>query len=172
MKSPLLSFKLAPLFLMALAFPALSTAQGVIQMAATPYVSQQPNIKFGIASRAPVVAAATMPSVPAASSLGLSETLVKEEPKPVPVPLILFDLRPSDRSVKNAFARWAEESKQQVVWRLAGDLPMDASGPVRATSLADAMTQVAASFSDKPEPFVIRQYDNALVVMSRWTARP
>lgn len=131
----------------AVGVPLTACAQSAIQRAPEPYVVK-PEIKFVIAApeaSAPVAAAPRR---------------------------LVFELRANDRSLKNAFMRWSEEHRQQVVWRLSGDIPLDANGPVYAVSLADAMTQAAAAFADKQEPFVIREYDNAIVVIPRWAARP
>jgi hypothetical protein len=87
-------------------------------------------------------------------------------------PQATFALLAEDRTVRSAFLRWADQAKAQVVWQVDGDIPLDATGTVVGASLADAMTQVAAAFVDKKLPFVIREYDNAIVVLSRWSVRP
>lgn len=139
---------------LAIAWVALpASAQSLIQRSSEPY-TVNPDLKFEIARPT------------------LAPVLVAPSPTPVSIPRIVFELRASDRSLKNAFLRWAEEHRQQVVWRLSGDIPLDANGPVSAVSLADAMTQAAAAIADKQEPFVIREYDNAIVVLPRWAARP
>lgn len=91
---------------------------------------------------------------------------------PIQAPKISFELRASDLNLKNAFLRWGEEHRQQVIWRLANEVPLDALGTVSATSLADALTQVAIAFQDKKEPFVVREWDNAIVIIPQWAARP
>ncbi len=95
----------------------------------------------------------------------------KPSAEPV-LPLLTFELRATDGTVKNAFLRWAEEAKIQVNWQLQSELPLDAVGPVTGVSVPDAMTNVAKAFVDKPQPFVIREYDNTTVVLPRLLARP
>lgn len=89
-----------------------------------------------------------------------------------PVKRILFELKSTDATVKNAFLRWAEEAGAQVNWQMQSELPLDATGHIEAISLADAMTKVAQAFATRAQPFVIREYDNTIVVLPRWMARP
>jgi hypothetical protein len=117
---------------------------------------------------------ATLFSAQARAS-GMAELGGVSVPAALPQPLpggILFELRASDKSLRNAFQRWGEEHRRQVIWRLAGDIPLDAVASISSVSLVDALTQAALAFADKQEPFVIREYDNAIVVLPRWTVRP
>jgi hypothetical protein len=128
-----------------------------------------------VAEKSPVVSsnqASGISVVAPPTEVSVAAPPVSSPVVPAPVPKIVFEVRASDKSLKNTFLRWAEEHRQQVVWRLSGDIPLDANGPVNAVSLADAMTQVAAAFWDKKEPFVIREFDNVIVALPRWAARP
>lgn len=98
-----------------------------------------------------------------------------------------FRLDTNDRNVRTAFTRWAQSRGTTVQWLLNDDAPIDASGEVRNTyddmpssqfagyrvpELIEAMTVVARSFGRSRTPFVIREYDNTIVVMPRSGARP
>lgn len=71
-------------------------------------------------------------------------------------------------------------------WLLADDVPIDAPGPVRNSypdldsrlfegsnypELVEAMTVVARAFSKSRSPFVVREFDNTIVVQPRLSAR-
>jgi len=87
-------------------------------------------------------------------------------------PMRYFDILATDVNVKTTFLRWADVEKRIVIWNIDNDIPIDAAGSFEAADLAAAMTIVAESFTDKKVPFVIREYDNAIVVMPRWQLRP
>ncbi|ABD71937.1 hypothetical protein Rfer_4250 (plasmid) [Rhodoferax ferrireducens T118] len=102
-------------------------------------------------------------------------------PKPVVVqpvapaatpPGRVFELRRSDGNVKTAFLRWAEAADKQVNWQLQSELPLDATARIEASTLAEAMTEVAKAFTTHAKPFVIREYDNTILVLPRLVARP
>lgn len=93
-----------------------------------------------------------------------------------------LELRESDRSLRNTFSRWGQDAGATVVWQLADDIPLDAVGPVpagrsglTATSLAEsrypklveAMVTIARAFSSAKAPFVVREFDNAILVLPR-----
>ena len=118
-------------------------------------------------------AAGMTPSMPSAAASAREQRAVTTPvTTAMPVTKLLFELRGSDMNLKNAFLRWAEEHRQQVTWRLSNEVPLDAVGAITATSLVDAMTQVAVAFQDKKEPFVIREYDNTIVILPLWSVRP
>ncbi len=84
----------------------------------------------------------------------------------------VFELRRSDGNVKSAFLRWAEAEGKQVNWQLQSELPLDATARIAASTLAEAMTEVAKAFTSHAKPFVIREYDNTILVLPRLVARP
>lgn len=96
-----------------------------------------------------------------------------------------FELTLGDADIRRAFERWARNYKT-VVWALAPDLPIDAATglivphPLDVAAAAQsqnptllaAMMKVARSFESSKTPFVIREYDNAIVVRPRAGIRP
>ena len=123
-----------------------------------------------------------------------SAPLPTAPPTPAPPPAlapgpvaISFELTLADADVRRAFERWARGYKT-LIWLLPPDLPIDAAtGPItpHAADLASTahaqsgdpallatMMKVARSFELSKTPFVIREYDNAIVVRPRAGSRP
>jgi hypothetical protein len=97
-----------------------------------------------------------------------------------------YALEEKDRNLRAAFGRWARERGASMQWLLVDDVPIDAPGPVRNTypdldpqqfasssypDLVEAMTVVAHAFSKSRSPFVVREFDNTIVVQPRLSAR-
>jgi hypothetical protein len=93
--------------------------------------------------------------------------------KPMAPTLKRFALLETDKTIDGAFRRWAKEAglNKAVVWRLPGKLPLDVLGEFEAADAVSAMTKVAESFARSANPFVVEEYDNAIVLVSRITAR-
>jgi hypothetical protein len=123
---------------------------------ATPEVP--PSRMQAVATLTPTVAAVATPVAPA---------------KPVGPQLKRFTFQATDKTVEGAFVRWADESKtgKKVAWRVAGKPPLDALGDFEADDVVKAMTMVAAAFENSSNPFVIEEYDNVIVVVSKISAR-
>ncbi len=123
-------------------------------------------------------------SAPTPTSPPTPAPLSAVAPGPVAIP---FELTLADADVRRAFERWARGFKA-LIWLLPPDLPIDAAtGPITphpadqasATqaqsadpALVAAMMKVARSFESSKTPFVIREYDNAIVVRPRAGSRP
>lgn len=139
-------------------FPLVGHA-GVIERSSKPFVLS-PNVQFVIASEPKTPPAVAPPAV------------IPAPVAPAPVPLRVFELRREDGTVKNAFLRWAEATGTQVNWQVQSELPLDAWARIEAATVAEAMTEVAKAFATRGQPFVIREYDNTIVVLPRLVARP
>lgn len=150
--------------------PLIGAAQGSsIRMAEQPFQA-----------KLPFAPAAVQTSRPAASvTLTTTAAQLKDPDTEV---TSTYELRESDKSVRNTFARWARQTGASVVWQLADDIPLDAVGKVgpgrsgiapsvlqesRHPSLVEAMVTVAKAFSNAKAPFVIREFDNAILVVPR-----
>lgn len=99
-----------------------------------------------------------------------------------------WSLLVSDVTVERAFERWARERKVTLRWLVGRDMPVDAGAELvtpemndyeaaaRAGSadpeLAAAMMKVARAFAHSKSPFVVREYDNALLVVPKSETRP
>jgi hypothetical protein len=83
-----------------------------------------------------------------------------------------FTFLATDKTVEGSFARWADEFKsgKKVVWR-AGKPPLDALGDFEAEDVVKAMTLVAQAFEKSSNPFVVEEYDNVFLVVSKISAR-
>lgn len=106
---------------------------------------------------------------------------------PAPAPIVrTYSLEPADKNLRAAFGRWALARGASMQWLMADDVPIDAPGPVRNTypdldprqfsgssypDLVEAMTVVARAFSKSRAPFVVREFDNTIVVQPRRDAR-
>jgi Toxin co-regulated pilus biosynthesis protein Q len=117
-----------------------------------------PSPQDAIPSRQPQIVAAAVPIQPA---------------QPVGPQLKRYTFQANDKTVEGAFMRWAGESKagKKVAWRVAGKPPLDALGDFEAEDLVKAMTMVAAAFENSSNPFVIEEYDNVIVVVSKISTR-
>lgn len=149
----------------------------------------QPSAQFGMASKpvananlTSVQATPTTEKVPSlstaaaatAASVSASAAAVTPVPQPTGPARSKFALLPSDKTVDVAFSRWAREAglKKRVMWRVStGKLPLDAVAEIEATSVVEAMTEVAKAFDSSAFPFAIEEYDNAIVVVSKISAR-
>ena len=132
--------------------PIMTHAATTIERSDKPYVTR-PDIQFVITSTKPEIAK------PSAVT-------------PSPTRVMVFELRTTDGTVKNAFLRWAEDVGAQVNWQLQSELPLDATGRIEAATLPEAMTEVAKAFATRAQPFVIREYDNTILVLPRLVAHP
>jgi hypothetical protein len=132
----------------------------VVRAVAAPAAQEVPpsRMQQSVAALTPAVTLVTAPVVPAAA------------PGPV---LKRFSFQATDKTVEGAFTRWAAESKsgKKVAWRVAGKPPLDALGDFEADDVVKAMTMVAAAFENSSNPFVIEEYDNVIVVVSKISAR-
>lgn len=152
--------------------PAAPVAPDVVRTVDKPYAKPT----LATVSAPLPTSAPTPPSTPA--------SLPTVTPGPVAIP---FELTLADADVRRAFERWARGFKA-LIWLLPPDLPIDAAtGPITphpadqasATqaqsadpALVAAMMKVARSFESSKTPFVIREYDNAIVVRPRAGSRP
>jgi hypothetical protein len=150
--------------------PLIGAAQGSsIRMAEQPFQGKLPF------SPAPV-----QTSTPAASVTSTATATQSQGPVAELAPT--YELRESDKSIRNTFARWARDAGTSVVWQLPDDIPLDAVGPVlpgrsgltstdlavsRFPHLVEAMATVARAFASGRTPIVIREFDNVLLVMGR-----
>ena len=106
------------------------------------------------------------------------------QPQPAPAkPPATFSLLVSDVDVPRAFERWARERNVTLRWLVGRDHAIDAGTPQVVPDPADvqlarnagsadpelvaAMVKVAKSFGKSKYPFVIREYDNAIVVQPK-----
>ena len=150
--------------------PLIGAAQGSsIRMAEQPFQGKLPF------SPAPV-----QTSTPAASVTSTATAMQSQGPVADLAPM--YELRESDKSIRNTFARWARDAGTSVVWQLPDDIPLDAVGqvppgrsglapsalaPSSHPKLVEAMVTVAKAFANSKAPFVIREFDNAILVMPR-----
>lgn len=125
----------------------------------------------------------TFPLVPRLPVAPLPVAPASLVPPPAPRPLVL---EPGDKNLRAAFGRWARDRGANMQWLMTDDVPIDAPGPVRNTypdldpqqfagsnfpDLVEAMTVVARAFHKSRAPFVVREYDNTIVVQPRLSAR-
>ncbi len=160
--------------LVLLLLPALALAQSdTVRSVDRPYVRS-----------APVLPAPQAAPVAPPPTLGAVRPLVL--PTPQVAPRANFSLLANDGDVGKAFERWARERKASVKWLVGRDLPIDAPAEIApdADDLANAMAansadphlvaamlKVARAFRTSKHPFVIREYDNTLVVVPRVGSR-
>jgi len=94
----------------------------------------------------------------------------------------------SDVTVEKAFERWARDRKATLRWLVGRDMPVDAAADAVVPDAVDfdqaategsadpeliaAMTKVAKAFWQSKSPFVVREYDNAILVVPRSETRP
>jgi len=94
----------------------------------------------------------------------------------------------TDGTVERAFERWARERRMTLRWLVGRDLPVDAGAETvvpdandfeaaaRAGSsdpeLVAAMMKVARAYWKSKSPFILREYDNAMLVLPKSEARP
>lgn len=160
--------RIGTLFVAGLVTAMMVNAQ-TIERAGRPYV-ETPALPF---APAPALAADKRLNAQLSPPIALP---VGAPPVPSPIPvkpdMRLYEIMSTDINVKSTFLRWADAEKRTVIWNLDNDIPIDATGSFDAQNLAEAMTTVAQAFADKKVPFVIREYDNAIVVIPRWQGRP
>lgn len=99
-----------------------------------------------------------------------------------------WSLPMTDGTVEHAFERWARERRVTFRWLVGRDLPVDAGAEAivpdvndfdaaaRAGSsdpeLVAAMMKVARAYWRSKSPFIVREYDNAVLVLPKSEARP
>jgi hypothetical protein len=99
-----------------------------------------------------------------------------------------WSLMVSDSTIERVFERWARERKVTLRWLVGRDLPIDAAAETIVPDVRDfdqaaaegsadpemaaAMMKVARAFKNSKAPFVVREYDNAFLVMPKSETRP
>lgn len=135
--------------------------------------TRTPNVMIAVSDEDTMLPMAPNKKVAAPERQEAPKAAVVQPVAPAAVsPARVFELRRSDGNVKSAFLRWAEAAGKQVNWQLQSELPLDATARIEASTLAEAMTEVAKAFTTHAKPFVIREYDNTILVLPRMVARP
>ncbi|MFL9874773.1 toxin co-regulated pilus biosynthesis Q family protein [Paraburkholderia megapolitana] len=82
--------------------------------------------------------------------------------------LMVWDLRPSDGSVRNALARWAREAGWQFIWAVPTDFSIDAAATIQGT-FEQALNSVvdALSHSEVPIQAILYKGNHVLRVTAK-----
>ncbi|HWX12394.1 MAG TPA: toxin co-regulated pilus biosynthesis Q family protein [Trinickia sp.] len=116
-----------------------------------------------LAEAAPSATPAVVQPPPQAPTAAAPETPPPASPAapvaasaPAPEPTV-WQLRPSDGSVRNALSRWADEAGWQFVWDVPTDFTIDAAATVHGT-LEQALHQVVDALSHSQVPIQVVMY--------------
>jgi hypothetical protein len=144
----------APLPQPSVAAPSAPTAPATNGAVPPLLAEAAPSAARAVAQPSPEAPTAAPPVTPPSASPALP--IAAPAPAPAPEPTV-WQLRPSDGSVRNALSRWADEAGWQFVWDVPTDFTIDAAATVHGT-LEQALHQVVDALSHSQVPIQVVMY--------------